>query len=134
MRLEQTLVPRAEAGAGRTQVRWYPTHGYQREQPSRLLAPALPLGGEEGERDLTPPALPLLTAEVISTPPLTCRCPNEIVHIQSEPQKGSGQVERCVRWRPLDSLGYLRCALHFVCFCSLPHNFFCSRKRLSGWA
>src|SRR2546427_4564351 len=60
MRLEQTLVPRAEAGAGRTQVRWYPTHGYQRDQPSRLLAPALPLHGGEADETLNPPALPLL--------------------------------------------------------------------------
>jgi hypothetical protein len=30
------------------------------------------------------------------TLPLTCRCPNETVHGQSEPQPGSGQVERSV--------------------------------------
>src|SRR5438093_7895882 len=60
MRLEQTLVPRAEAGAGRTQGRWYPTHGSQRAQPSRLLAPALPLHGGEADETLNPPALPLL--------------------------------------------------------------------------
>src|SRR5207244_9304239 len=59
-RLQQTLVPRPEAGARRTQVRWYPTHGYQRDQPSRLLAPALLLRGGENEQNLKPTILPLL--------------------------------------------------------------------------
>lgn len=40
-RLQEILGPRVEAGAGRTQVRWYSTHGYQQERPASLLAPAL---------------------------------------------------------------------------------------------
>src|SRR5262249_50583644 len=67
MRLQQTLAPRAEAGAGRTQVRWYPTHEYQRDPPSTLLAPTLPLDGEEKKRNGKLTGLPLLTAAVIST-------------------------------------------------------------------
>jgi hypothetical protein len=65
-RLEEILVPRPEAGAGRTQVRWEPTHGSQRDPPSPLLAPALLVPGEESDRNLTPPAPPLLTAAGIS--------------------------------------------------------------------
>src|SRR6059036_2774800 len=80
MRLEQTLVPRAEAGAGRTQVRWYPTHGSQRAQPSRLLAPALPLHGGEADETLNPPALPLLDSgshiNVAAHPPPPHRVPS----------------------------------------------------------
>src|SRR6266571_522468 len=96
MRLEQTLVPRAEAGAGRTQVRWYPTHGYQREQPSRLLAPALPLHGGEADETLDPPVLPLLTAEVISTRPITvCRLDRDL---SSSPRTACGRQYGAVGW------------------------------------
>src|SRR5262249_52599588 len=77
MRLQQTLAPRAEAGAGRTQVRWYPTHEYQRDPPSTLLAPTLPLDGEEKKRNGKLTGLPLLTAAVISTRPLRGAAPNE---------------------------------------------------------
>src|SRR6266704_2432092 len=108
MRLEQTLVPRAEAGAGRTQGRWYPTHGSQRAQPSRLLAPALPLHGGEADETLDPPVLPLLTAEVISTLAVTASCPNAPFHNYSKPQQGSDAVERVVRCRNLDQWAALR--------------------------
>jgi hypothetical protein len=50
MRLQETLAPRAKAGAGRTQVRWSPIHAYQRDRPSTLLAPTLLLDGEENDR------------------------------------------------------------------------------------
>jgi hypothetical protein len=52
-RLQQPLVPRPQAGARRTQVRWSPIHGYQRDPPSRLLAPALLLRGEEVNRNVS---------------------------------------------------------------------------------
>src|SRR5919109_4121761 len=34
----------------------------------------------------------LVALQIISTHPITCRCPNETFHVQSEPQAGSGQV------------------------------------------
>src|SRR3989475_10132352 len=38
-----TLAPRAKQAPRRTQVRWYPIHGYQHDQPSQLQAPSLPV-------------------------------------------------------------------------------------------
>jgi len=38
-----TLAPRAKQAPRRTPVRWYPTHGYQHDQPSPLRAPSLPM-------------------------------------------------------------------------------------------
>jgi len=51
-RRQQTLRPRVEAGAGRTPVRGYPSHGSQRDPPSLLLAPALLLCGGEVDRNV----------------------------------------------------------------------------------
>jgi hypothetical protein len=34
------------------QVRWYSTHGYQRDQPSLLLAPALPMAKGKKNADV----------------------------------------------------------------------------------
>ena len=82
MRLQETLVPRCEAGAGRTQARWYPIHGYQRDQPSLLLAPALLLRGGEGGEFLNPTILPYLTAEVISTAKLRWSRPRGGDHLK----------------------------------------------------
>jgi len=43
-RYEATILdPRAKQAPRRTQVRWYPTHGYQHDQPSQLQAPSLPV-------------------------------------------------------------------------------------------
>ena len=36
MRLVQDTRAESEAGTRRTQVRWYPTHGYQQDQPSHI--------------------------------------------------------------------------------------------------
>src|SRR5439155_4923102 len=38
-----TLAPRAKQAPRRTPVRWYPTRGYQHDQPSQLQAPSLPV-------------------------------------------------------------------------------------------
>src|SRR3989475_9906808 len=38
-----TLAPSAKQAPRRTPVRWYPTHGYQHDQPSQLQAPSLPV-------------------------------------------------------------------------------------------
>jgi hypothetical protein len=61
------------------QVRWDPTHGEPQDQPSDLLAPALPLvrdinmvGDINNEKHQSSLSLKkLLTLEVISTPKLT---------------------------------------------------------------
>ena len=83
-RLQQTRVPRGAAGAGRTPVRWYPIHGYQREPPSVLLAPALLLCGGEVDRNVNSLHCHPLTAEVISTPRLS----------------GASRLRRSVRLQP----------------------------------
>ena len=49
--------------------------------------------------------IPLIHCQTGLTFPLTCRCPTETFHVQSEPQTGSGQVERGVRQRSFDG-GY----------------------------
>ena len=41
-RRESTLVPRPRQALDGAQYRWYPTHGYQQDQPSVLLVPLLP--------------------------------------------------------------------------------------------
>src|ERR1700693_3841975 len=38
-----TLAPRAKQALRRTPVRWYPTHGYQHDRPSRVQAPSPPV-------------------------------------------------------------------------------------------
>ena len=58
LRLEK--LPQVIQAIRRMQERWYPTHGYQRDQPSLLLAPALPMGGGEGDETLNLTALPPL--------------------------------------------------------------------------
>ena len=44
--------PASEAGTRRRRGRWEPTHGYQRDQPSSFLAPALPR--DKGEKTRMP--------------------------------------------------------------------------------
>src|SRR5262245_40690772 len=69
----RTLVPRAKQVPRRIPVRWYPTHGYQQEQPSPLQAPSslmtLALARNhtppKNTRDPTTKRFPL-TVEVIS--------------------------------------------------------------------
>src|SRR5438876_11225250 len=69
--------------------------------------------GEEVERTLTPPVLPLLTAEVISTFPLTRRGPNGPDVFTPNRNRAAVRVERFVsqhgseRWASLCS---------FTCF------------------
>jgi hypothetical protein len=84
-------VPRAEAGAGRTQVRRYPIHGYQRDLPSTLLAPTLPLRGGEFERTVTTDSAPLDSGSHINAK-RTASCPNVAFHVHSKPQRGSAAV------------------------------------------
>jgi hypothetical protein len=68
-RSEAATHPRASSAAGtrRTPVRWYPSHGYPRDQPSALTgsgsaAGRSPIGQSKGEKI----GRPLLTSEVIS--------------------------------------------------------------------
>jgi hypothetical protein len=76
------LAPRAKQAPRRTAVRWYPTHGYQHDQPSQLRVPSLPMArlpiednaasteGRRARANLTS-SWPL-TVEVISTPGVSC--------------------------------------------------------------
>src|SRR5262245_39783385 len=54
----RTLVPRAKQAPRRIPVRWYPTHGYQHEQPSHLQAPSsLMARGPRGSNSTRDPTM-----------------------------------------------------------------------------
>jgi hypothetical protein len=94
MRLQETLVPRAEAGTRRTPVRWEPTHESQRDRPSQLTGSGSSAGrrGEEPKLKTTDSA-PLDSGNHINVspqPPRPKRVPSASAGTASGPRS---------RWR-----------------------------------